>query len=82
MQKDVELYRVLYLHRRQVVARDSNWRSTTWCATTYGLSAPRQRLHVAMFEGNYREYEIDLKRRKGVDAETPHRIKYKALVRG
>ena len=37
---------------------------------------------VVWFEGNYREYEADLKRRKGVDAETPHRIKYKALVRG
>lgn len=36
---------------------------------------------LAYAEGNYRGYEADLKRRKGVDAETPHRIKYKALVR-
>jgi ATP-binding cassette ChvD family protein len=36
---------------------------------------------VVWFEGNYRDYEADLKRRKGVDAETPHRIKYKELVR-
>lgn len=36
---------------------------------------------VVWFEGNYREYESDLKRRKGVDADTPHRIKYKSLVR-
>lgn len=34
-----------------------------------------------MFEGNYKEYEADLHRRKGIDADTPHRIKYKALVR-
>lgn len=35
-----------------------------------------------MFEGNYKEYEADLHRRKGIDADTPKRIKYKALVRG
>jgi hypothetical protein len=33
------------------------------------------------FEGNYQAYKEDLKRRKGVDADQPHRIKYKALVR-
>jgi len=32
------------------------------------------------FEGNYRSYAEDLKRRKGVAAETPHRIKYRKLV--
>ena len=31
------------------------------------------------FEGNYAEYETDLKRRKGDDASTPHRIRYKKL---
>lgn len=36
---------------------------------------------VVWFEGNYKEYESDLKRRKGIDADTPHRIKYKSLVR-
>ncbi len=34
------------------------------------------------FEGNYAEYAADLKRRKGVDANQPHRIRYKRLVRG
>jgi ATP-binding cassette ChvD family protein len=33
------------------------------------------------FEGNYRAYAEDFHRRKGVDAERPHRIKYRALVR-
>ncbi len=33
------------------------------------------------FEGNWTEYEADLKRRLGKDAETPHRIKYRSLTR-
>ncbi len=33
------------------------------------------------FEGNYQAYIEDLKRRKGADADQPHRIKYKPLVR-
>lgn len=33
------------------------------------------------FEGNYQEYEEDRRRRMGADADQPHRIKYKRLVR-
>ena len=33
------------------------------------------------FEGNYQSYIEDLKRRKGADADQPHRIAYKKLVR-
>lgn len=36
---------------------------------------------VIWFEGNYSEYEADRKKRLGVDAERPHRIKYKPLKR-
>jgi ATP-binding cassette ChvD family protein len=36
---------------------------------------------VVWFEGNYREYELDRKRRLGAEADTPHRIHYKRLVR-
>jgi energy-dependent translational throttle protein EttA len=36
---------------------------------------------VVWFEGNYGAYIEDLKKRKGADADQPHRIKYKALVR-
>ena len=36
---------------------------------------------VVWFEGNYGAYIEDLKRRKGPDADQPHRIKYKKLVR-
>jgi ATP-binding cassette ChvD family protein len=36
---------------------------------------------VVWHEGNYESYRDDLKKRKGVDAEMPHRIAYKPLVR-
>jgi len=32
------------------------------------------------FEGNYQEYAADFKRRKGIAADQPHRIKYRKLV--
>ncbi len=32
------------------------------------------------YEGNYQEYEADRKRRLGLDADQPHRIKYKKLA--
>ena len=34
---------------------------------------------VTWFEGNYADYEADRKHRLGVDADQPHRIKYKRL---
>jgi ATPase subunit of ABC transporter with duplicated ATPase domains len=34
---------------------------------------------VVWFEGNYRDYEDDRKRRLGVDADQPHRIKYRKI---
>ena len=37
--------------------------------------------HVEWFEGNYQDYEVDKHRRMGTDADQPHRIKYKPLVR-
>ncbi len=36
---------------------------------------------VVWFEGNYADYEADRKRRLGQDADQPHRIKYKPIVR-
>jgi sulfate-transporting ATPase len=36
---------------------------------------------VVWHEGNYQSYKEDLKRRKGIDADQPHRIAYKRLVR-
>jgi ATP-binding cassette ChvD family protein len=37
--------------------------------------------HVEYFDGNFSEYEADKKRRLGVDADQPHRIKYRGLTR-
>jgi len=37
--------------------------------------------HVEWFEGNYQDYEADKKRRLGIDADQPHRIKYKRFAR-
>ncbi|HSM59546.1 MAG TPA: energy-dependent translational throttle protein EttA [Longimicrobiales bacterium] len=36
---------------------------------------------VRWFEGNYQEYEEDRHRRLGPDADQPHRVKYRKLVR-
>jgi ATP-binding cassette ChvD family protein len=36
--------------------------------------------HVEWFEGNYSEYEADLKRRLGDEAAAPHRVKYRKLT--
>ncbi|MEN9527664.1 MAG: hypothetical protein RLY56_1615 [Pseudomonadota bacterium] len=36
---------------------------------------------VIWFEGNYQEYVEDYKKRRGEDAERPHRIRYKPLTR-
>lgn len=36
---------------------------------------------VRWFEGNFSEYEADRRKRLGVSAETPHRLRYKPLVR-
>ncbi len=33
------------------------------------------------FPGSYSEYVADYRRRKGVEADRPHRISYKRLVR-
>ncbi|NHA15560.1 energy-dependent translational throttle protein EttA [Thioalkalivibrio sp. XN279] len=35
---------------------------------------------VAFFEGNYADYEADLKRRKGEEAAQPHRLRYKKII--
>jgi ATP-binding cassette ChvD family protein len=37
---------------------------------------------VIYFEGNYQMYEADRKRRLGVEADQPHRFKFKPLTRG
>ncbi len=34
---------------------------------------------VKWFEGNFQDYDADLKKRKGAEAERPHRLKYRKL---
>ena len=36
---------------------------------------------VVFFEGNYSEYEVERHRRLGIDADQPHRIKYRKLTK-
>ena len=38
-----------------------------------------ERAKSVWFEGNYSEYVADLKRRRGEDAEQPHRVRYRSL---
>jgi energy-dependent translational throttle protein EttA len=35
---------------------------------------------VVFFEGNYADYEADLKRRKGEEADQPHRLRYRKVI--
>ena len=35
---------------------------------------------VVWYQGNYQDYAADFKKRKGVDANQPHRLRYKKLV--
>ena len=37
--------------------------------------------NIEWFEGNYQAYEEDRRRRLGSDADQPHRIKYKPIIR-
>ena len=60
----------------QVPAIDGrNWRAPRHMLAFGGDS------HVEWFEGNYQDYEADKKRRLGIAAEQPHRIKYKRFAR-
>ena len=36
---------------------------------------------VVGYEGNYQDYEADRRRRLGAEADQPHRIRYKKLIR-
>jgi hypothetical protein len=36
---------------------------------------------VVWFDGNYSQYEADRRERLGIDAERPHRITYRKLMR-
>lgn len=50
-------------------------------ATGYEVQESQQHPHSSISEGNFKEYDADLRRRKGAEAERPHRVTYKKLVR-
>jgi hypothetical protein len=50
-------------------------------AIGYDVHEPQQHPHSSISEGNVKGYDADLRRRKGADADTPHRVTYKKLVR-
>jgi hypothetical protein len=50
-------------------------------AIGYGVQEPQQHPHSSVSEGNFKEYDADLRRRKGADADQPHRVTYRKLVR-
>ena len=62
----------------------ARWSSATTAGSSTGsprTSWPsRATAEVVWFEGNYQDYEADRKRRLGIDADQPHRIKYKKLA--
>jgi ATPase subunit of ABC transporter with duplicated ATPase domains len=62
--------------RHQPRPRGSSTASRRTC------SRSRARARQVWFEGNYQEYEEDRKRRLGMEADQPHRIKYKKLAVG
>ena len=48
----------------------------------FQLAQPKQHREVSRTEGNFQAYIEDLKKRKGPDADQPHRVTYRRLVRG
>ena len=45
------------------------------------MYGPKPHPDAAYFEGNFQSYVEDLRKRKGPDADQPHRIAYRKLVR-
>ena len=51
------------------------------CIISFHAAAGMTNTFLSEFEGNFKEYDADLRRRKGADADQPHRVTYKKLVR-
>ncbi len=62
-----------------VVVSHDRWFLDRICTHTLAFEGSS---NVFWYEGSYSEYETDRKRRLGVDADQPHRIKYRKLTRG
>ena len=61
-----------------VVVSHDRWFLDRICTHTLAFEGDSE---VRWYEGNYSDYEADKKERLGVDAEQPHRIKYRKLTR-
>jgi hypothetical protein len=57
------------------IRRSHNFRPVN----SFWVRYPQQHRDVVGTEGNFKEYDADLRRRKGADADTPHRVTYKKL---
>jgi len=60
---------------------DFNWRATSALTRRCEVLEPEPHADAGYVEGNYQASIEDLKRRKGPDADQPHRIADKKLVR-
>ncbi|MFO7607931.1 MAG: energy-dependent translational throttle protein EttA [Candidatus Krumholzibacteriia bacterium] len=62
-----------------VVVSHDRWFLDRICTHTLAFEGDSQ---ARWYEGNYSDYEADKRERLGVDADQPHRIKYRKLTRG
>ena len=61
-----------------IVVSHDRWFLDRICSHILAFKGDSQ---LVFFEGNYQDYEADRKRRLGAEAEMPHRIKYRKLIR-
>ena len=60
---------------------NSNWRAKAVLTRRRQVRGPEPHADAVCFEGNSQAYVQDLRKRKGPDADQPHQIAYKKLVR-
>ena len=71
----------LYPRRETPVEVDANWRASLALAKRCGVPEPEPHADIVCSEGNFQAYVEDLRKRKGPDADQPHRVQYRKLVR-
>jgi hypothetical protein len=71
----------LYPQCETLVEADFNWRASEVLTGRCEVCEPQPHCEVACVEGNYQSYKEDLRKRKGIDADQPHRVAYRKLVR-
>jgi hypothetical protein len=71
----------LYPQCETLVEADFNWRASEVLTGRCEVCEPSQTVKSRASRGRTALTKEDLRRRKGVDADHPHRIAYKKLVR-